>query len=181
MKMTVNPWHDIKPGSLAPKRVNAVIEIAERSKAKYEIDKENGLLRLDRVLFSELTYPANYGFIPQTYCDDGDPLDVIVICSQILEPRSITEVTVLGAIEMLDNGQGDDKVIAVVSNDPYLHHLKSLADVPKKNLDAIIFFFENYKKKENKNIEIQGILQQDQAYRLIEKSIQDYINKFDRK
>jgi inorganic pyrophosphatase len=179
--MIINPWHGIKPGPLAPARVNAVIEIPHGSKAKYEIDKENGLLRLDRIVFSELTYPANYGFIPQTYADDGDPLDIIVMCSQTLEPRSFTEVTVLGAIAMLDSGQRDDKIISAVANDPYLRHLKTLADVPSESIDALLFFFEHYKKRENKKIEILNVMQQPDAHNLIKQSIKNYINKFDPK
>ncbi len=172
--MIINPWHDIKPGALAPTRVNAIIEISQGSKAKYEIDKETGLLSLDRILFSELGYPANYGFVPQTYCDDGDPIDVLVMCTQNLEPHCLTEVTVLGAIKMIDNGEHDDKIIGIVSNDPYLQHLKTFKDIPKQDLDTMLLFFETYKK----NIKIQGVLNQSEAYSLITKSIQDYINKF---
>ena len=120
---TQHPWHQVSPGDNMPDIVHAIIEIPKGSKAKYEIDKESGLLKLDRVLFSSVMYPANYGFIPQTYCDDKDPLDILVLCSIDVFPMSIIEAKVVGVMHMVDNGEQDDKIIAVAKNDMSVNQL----------------------------------------------------------
>lgn len=113
-------------GKDAPKIVNAVIEIPKGSKAKYELDKESGLLKLDRVLFSAVHYPANYGFIPQTYCGDHDPLDILVLCSVKIEPLCLVEAKVIGVMAMIDSGEEDSKIIAVAKNDKSINHIERL-------------------------------------------------------
>src|SRR5580704_6402581 len=115
---TQHPWHQVSPGENIPEIVHAVIEIPKGSKAKYEIDKESGLLKLDRVLFSSVHYPANYGFIPQTYCDDHDPLDILVLGQDAVVPLSIMVAKPIGMMKMMDQGEADDKIIAVHANDP---------------------------------------------------------------
>src|SRR5882724_7634652 len=123
---TQHPWHQVSPGDNIPEVVNAIIEIPKGSKAKYEIDKESGLLKLDRVLFSSVMYPANYGFIPQTYCDDKDPLDILILSQIDLVPLCIVEAKVIGVMQMLDQGQPDDKIIAVAAQDMSVAHLDDI-------------------------------------------------------
>ena len=136
-----NPWHSVKIGQDQPHTVNAIIEIPKGSKAKYELDKESGLLRLDRVLFSAVHYPANYGFIPQTYCDDHDPLDILVLCSVDVEPLCIIEAKVIGVMQMLDNDEADDKIIAVAAHDMSVNHINDLKDLPQHLLLEVHLFF----------------------------------------
>lgn len=126
-----NPWHSVSPGEDAPKVVNAVIEIPKGSNAKYELDKESGLLKLDRVLFSAVHYPANYGFIPQTYCDDNDPLDILVICSVDVEPLCLVEAKVIGVMHMIDGGEVDDKIISVAAHDISVSHTNDISELPE--------------------------------------------------
>ena len=125
-----NPWHDIHYGDEAPEYVNAVIEISKGSKGKFELDKETGYLMLDRVLFSSVHYPANYGFIPQTYCDDKDPLDIMVITSIELPPLCMVKAKVLGVMKMMDQGEADDKIIAVAENDMSVIHYEDVSELP---------------------------------------------------
>ena len=176
--MILHPWHLISPGDRAPESVNAIIEIPRGSKAKYELDKGTGLLRLDRVLRTDLTYPAHYGFIPQTYCDDADPLDIILICSQPLLPLSIVEARVLGALHMIDGGEQDDKIIAVANNDYELKDVVSLETFPKDQLQAIEDFFKNYKKQEKKTVVIERIIGKQEAQQLVVQSIELYKKVF---
>lgn len=122
-----NPWHFVSAGKDAPGVVNAIIEIPTGCKAKYELDKDSGLLKLDRVLFSAVHYPANYGFIPKTYCDDKDPLDILVLCSVEVEPLCIIEAKVIGVMRMIDQGEGDDKIISVAKNDQSINHINDIS------------------------------------------------------
>ena len=122
-----NPWHYVSAGKDAPDLVNAIIEIPTGCKAKYELDKDSGLLKLDRVLFSAVHYPANYGFIPKTYCDDKDPLDILVLCSVEVEPLCIIEAKVIGVMRMIDQGEGDDKIISVAKNDQSINHINDIS------------------------------------------------------
>ena len=176
--MIRHPWHEISPGQHAPKNVNAIIEITKDSKTKYELDKESGLLRLDRVLFTHLTYPVHYGFVPQTYCDDNDPLDVIVICSEPLLPLSIVEATVIGAMHMTDAGQQDDKIIAVATHDHAVNSVKTLEELPADLLETIKQFFENYKKFEEKTVVIEKFLNKEEAQELVVAAIENYKREF---
>lgn len=172
--MILHPWHSLSYGRGAPVTVNTVIEITKGSKAKYELDKDTGLLRLDRVLMTHLTYPFHYGFIPQTYCDDNDPLDAVIICSQPLIPLTIVEATPIGALHMIDGGQQDDKIIAVATHDHVVNGIKSLSELPVDMVDTIKEFFENYKKLEEKQVVVERFLNKEEAYLLIENAIEFY-------
>lgn len=169
-----HPWHDISPGSNAPQEVKAVIEIAKGSRTKYELDKPSGLLTLDRILFSSVHYPANYGLIPQTYFTDHDPLDILVICSENLAPYSMVDARVIGVMEMRDNGDVDDKIIAVASHDISLKHIQEITDLPEYTLLEFQNFFEDYKKLEKKPVEVLGFKNKEVAYQCITESIVRY-------
>lgn len=174
----IHPWHTLSHGQQAPVIVNSIIEIARDSKAKYELDKETGFLRLDRVLHTDLRYPFHYGFIPQTYCDDKDPLDVIILCSEPLLPLSIVETTVVGAIHMIDGGELDYKIIGIATNDPYVQRIKDLHDINAERLATFKFFFEHYKQQEAKEVVIKGFFDKKEAQELVLESIQMYKDKF---
>lgn len=173
-----HPWHSLDVGPEAPAQVNSIIEIQQGSKAKYELDKLTGFLRLDRILSSDLRYPFHYGYIPQTYCPDNDPLDILIICSEKLHPLSIVEATVLGAVEMIDGGEQDDKIIAVASHDPAMKHVKSLNDLNEETLTTIRYFFEHYKKPEGKHVIIEKFLDIKEAQQVVKNSIQLYTKTF---
>jgi inorganic pyrophosphatase len=169
-----HPWHSISPGENSPQNVTAIIEIPKGSKAKYEIDKETGLLRLDRILFSSVMYPANYGFIPQTYCDDHDPLDILVLCSADVYPMSMIDAKVIGVMHMVDNGEQDDKIIAVAKNDMSVNYIEDLSELPPHTMKEIVRFFQDYKALEHKNVAIEDLLGKEEAYKVIEESIELY-------
>jgi inorganic pyrophosphatase len=169
-----NPWHNAPTGNDAPKTVNAVVEISKDSKAKYEIDKETGMLRLDRVLFAAFTYPINYGFIPQTLGDDHDPLDILVLSQVSIEPLCLVKSTVIGVMRMIDNNEGDDKIIAVAANDPSVNHIKTLSDLPPYFHAELRHFFEHYKNLENKKVLIDEFQDEQTAYGIINRSIDQY-------
>ncbi len=173
-KTASNPWHDVSFGEDAPKVVTGIIEIPKGSKAKYELDKDSGMLKLDRVLFSAVHYPANYGFIPQTYCDDKDPLDILVICSIDVAPMCLIEAKVIGVMQMIDNNEEDDKIIAVAAHDMSVKHFNDISELPPHTLLEIQRFFEDYKKLENKEVIVENFLGREDAYRIIEKSIDLY-------
>ncbi len=172
--MATNIWHSIAPGEKAPEVVNAIIEITRGSKAKYELDKETGLILLDRVLSSPMSYPLNYGFIPQTFCDDGDPLDVLVFTQVDILPNVLVKVRVIGAMKMIDGGEGDDKILAVVEKDKSVEHIQKLEDVPQHTLNEIRVFFEDYKKLEKKTVEVAGFVNREEALKIVEESIELY-------
>src|SRR3954447_6900186 len=130
----MHPWHDVDLGSDVPQLVPVVIEVPKGSKTKYELDKQSGLIRVDRVLFSSVHYPANYGFIPQTYCGDHDPLDILVLGQAEVPPLSIMRAIPIGYMKMLDQGEADDKIIAVHADDPAISHYSSIQDLPPHNL-----------------------------------------------
>ncbi|GGB27412.1 MULTISPECIES: inorganic diphosphatase [Mucilaginibacter] len=175
---TLHPWHQVSPGDNIPEIVNAIIEIPKGSKAKYEIDKESGLLKLDRVLFSSVMYPANYGFIPQTYCDDKDPLDILVLCSIDVFPMSIIEAKVVGVMHMVDNGEQDDKIIAVAKNDMSVNYINDLNELPPHAMTEIVRFFKDYKKLEGKNVTIEHLLGVRYAHKVINESLELYKSTF---
>jgi len=174
----VHTWHDIPAGEQSPEIVNCVIEIPQGTKAKYEIDKDTGLLRLDRVLASPMHYPYNYGFIPQTYCDDGDALDVLVFTQVTLQPLCLLNAKTIGVMHMIDGGEADDKILAVAANDPQYRNYNDISELPQHILDEIRTFFEDYKKLEKKSVQVTGFADSKKAKEIIEKSIQDYKIKF---
>lgn len=170
----LHPWHEVSPGDDVPSSVNAIIEIPKGSKAKYEIDKQSGLIKLDRVLFSSVMYPANYGFIPKTYCDDRDPLDILVLCSVDVYPMSIIEAKVIGVMHMIDNGEQDDKIIAVAKNDMSVNYINDLSELPPHTMKEIVRFFQDYKALERKNVTIERLFGRSYAYQVIQESIDLY-------
>ncbi|PIQ24408.1 inorganic pyrophosphatase [bacterium (Candidatus Blackallbacteria) CG17_big_fil_post_rev_8_21_14_2_50_48_46] len=177
--MTQNhPWHAISPGEGLPETVNAIIEIPKGSKAKYELDKETGFLRLDRVLFSAVHYPANYGFIPHTYCDDKDPLDILVLCSIEIQPLCIVEATVIGAMQMQDNQEHDDKIIAVATHDMSVNHIRDISELGPHTTVEIQRFFEDYKKLENKQVVIEKWVHREEAQQIVRDAVALYEQAF---
>ncbi|MBS1503374.1 MAG: inorganic diphosphatase, partial [Bacteroidetes bacterium] len=168
----------VSPGDNVPETVHAIIEIPKGSKAKYEIDKASGLLKLDRVLFSSVMYPANYGFIPQTYCDDHDPLDILVLCSVDVFPMSIIEAKVIGVMHMVDNGEQDDKIIAVAKNDMSVNYINDLNELPPHAMKEIVRFFQDYKQLEGKNVTIEHLLGKRYAHKVITESLELYKSTF---
>jgi inorganic pyrophosphatase len=181
MNRTINvlhPWHGASYGKRSPAVVNAMIEIPQGSRTKYEIDKETGLLKLDRVIYSSFHYPVNYGFIPQTLGEDGDPLDILVLCSQSIQPLCLVEATVIGNMQMIDSGEMDDKIIAVASKDPSVNHFSSLAEMPPHFINELRNYFEQYKVLENKQVQIEDFQSKEAAYTIIEEAIAFYREKF---
>ncbi|MCU0417493.1 MAG: inorganic diphosphatase [Cytophagaceae bacterium] len=174
----MNPWHHVSFGEEAPEIVQSIIEIPKGSKAKYELDKETGLLRLDRVLFSAVHYPANYGFIPRTYCEDKDPLDVLVISQVEVVPFCIVNAKVVGVMRMVDNGESDDKIIAVAADDISVNHINDISELPPHTILEVQRFFEDYKKLENKEVKVEGFLGREEALGIVEESIQLYKKMF---
>lgn len=177
--ITVNhPWHGAHYGDKAPQTVNALIEIPQGSRSKYEVDKATGLLKLDRVIYSSFHYPINYGFIPQTLGQDGDPLDVLVLCSQPIQSLCLVEATVIGNMQMMDTGQVDDKIIAVAAKDPSVNHYSKMEDLPQHFLLELRNFFEQYKVLENKKVAIDNFQDKDTACKIIKDAIDFYTESF---
>ncbi len=174
----LHPWHGAHYGSKAPQIVNGMIEIPQGSRTKYEIDKATGLLKLDRVIYSSFHYPVNYGMIPQTLGLDGDPLDILVICSESIQPLCLVEATVIGNMQMIDNGEEDDKIIAVATEDPGVNHFTDVNDLPQHFKAVLKNYFENYKVLENKVVEIDEFQSKDVAYKIINDAIEHYKIKF---
>ncbi|MCX8019017.1 MAG: inorganic diphosphatase [Chitinophagaceae bacterium] len=178
MQHSLHPWHGIHYGDSAPQIVNAVIEIPKGERTKYEIDKATGLLKLDRVIYSSFHYPINYGIIPKTLGKDGDPLDILVLCSQPIRPLCLAEARVIGNMQMTDQGLKDDKIIAVALQDPSVNHIHQITQLPPHFLLELKNFFEQYKALENKITEIDEFQQHDAAYKIIEEAIADYQKAF---
>jgi inorganic pyrophosphatase len=172
-----HPWHDISFGEESPQIVQAIIEISRGSKAKYEVDKESGLLKLDRVLHAAFYYPINYGFIPKTFAGDNDPLDILVLSQIDFEPLSIVTAKVIGVMRMIDKGI-DDKIIAVCQNDISVSHISSLEELPPHLMSEIKHFFEQYKKLEQTTVKVDEFYGKEKAYEIINESIIEYKNKF---
>jgi inorganic pyrophosphatase len=175
---TLHPWHGAHFGDNAPQVVNGLIEIPQGSRTKYEVDKKTGLLKLDRIIYSSFHYPINYGFIPQTLGLDGDPLDILVMCSESIQPLCLVEATVIGNMQMMDTGMVDDKIIAVASKDPGVNYIKSLDDLPKHFIAVLRNYFEQYKALENKIVEIDEFQNAEAAYKVINNSIALYKTTF---
>jgi len=178
--MAVNPWHPwhtVSFGKKSPGTVNAIIEIPRGSRSKYEIDKDSGLLFFDRVMSSAVFYPANYGFIPQTYCDDGDALDIFVLGQDPAAPMCIMNAKVIGCMRMIDGGEGDDKILAVHADDPHWKHIDSLEGLNASHphvVKEIEQFFRTYKLLEKKQVEIGGWVGKAEAEKIILESIEFY-------
>ena len=176
-----NPWHDVSMGENSPEMVNGIVEIPKGSRAKYELDKDSGMLILDRVLYSSVYYPSNYGFIPQTYCDDNDPLDILIISQIEVVPMCIVQAKVIGVMRMLDNGEADDKIIAVAAHDMSVNYINDISELPPHAIKETRSFFEDYKKLENKEVVIEDFQDRKAAYEIINQSVVDYNNKFGKK
>ncbi len=174
----MNPWHNVRIGPESPEIVNGIIEIPQGSRAKYELDKDSGMLILDRVIYSSMYYPANYGFIPRTYCDDGDPLDIVVLTQIVVDPLCIVPAKVIGAMQMLDQGEKDDKIIAVAAGDMSVNHYNDISELPPHFIKELRNFFEDYKKLENKEVVIEDFQDKKTAMAIVEKAIVDYNAKY---
>ncbi|HET9057959.1 MAG TPA: inorganic diphosphatase [Chitinophagaceae bacterium] len=170
----LHPWHGVSPGDGVPRQVKAIIEIPQGSRAKYEIDKISGLLKLDRVIYSSFHYPVNYGFIPQTLGQDGDPLDILVLCSQSITPLCIVDATVIGNMQMIDSGEEDDKIIAVATKDPSVNHINNVEDLPQHFFLELKHYFEQYKVLENKKVEIDNFQDKATGLKIIENALKFY-------
>ncbi len=179
--MNVNPWHDVSFGDHATQVVNGIIEIPKGNRAKYELDKSSGMLKLDRVLFSSVYYPANYGFIPRTYCDDDDPLDILILSQIEIVPMCIVAAKVIGVMRMVDGGEADDKIIAVAQADTSVNHINDIAELPSHFISELKSFFEDYKKLEKKTVVVEQFQDRSVAEQILEKAIADYKTKFGEK
>ncbi|NLM22016.1 MAG: inorganic diphosphatase [Peptococcaceae bacterium] len=174
----MNIWHDLDPSMVTPENFTAVIEIPKGSNTKYELDKKTGLLRLDRILYTATHYPENYGFIPLTYGDDLDPLDVLVICSETIHPLTLVQCYPIGVINMIDNNSHDEKIIAIPFSDPTYHHIESIHDLPKHIFNQMEHFFTVYKQLEGKETDVETVKGRDFALKIIEEAIARYRHHF---
>lgn len=177
--MLHNPWHDIPAGKDAPRQVTAIVEIPAGSRNKYELDKETGHFKLDRVLYSAVHYPGDYGFIPRTLHEDGDPLDVLVKINEPTFPGCQITVRPIGVLMMLDKGEPDDKILGVPADDPYFHDVAGLDDVSTHYLKEVEHFFQIYKDLEGKRIELRGWKPRAVAEEIILRSMERYRDTFE--
>lgn len=177
----MNIWHDIPEERIKRNDFISVIEINKNGRNKYELDKETGMLRLDRVLYTSTHYPANYGFIPRTYADDNDPLDVLVLCQEEINPLTLVECYPIGVLIMTDNEECDEKIIAICKQDPFLNCYQDITEVPTQISNEIMHFFEVYKQLEGKQTSVDKMLGRKEAEKIIEKCIKNYQEKFEEK
>lgn len=173
-----NIWHDISPERITPRDFVAVVEISQGSKKKYELDKETGYIILDRILYTSTHYPANYGFIPRTYGDDKDPLDVLVLCSESIEPLTLVRCYPIGVMKMIDNGMGDEKIIAIPFNDPTYNIYHNISELPPHIFNEMRHFFSVYKELEHKQTAVNEFGGPEEAIEIIEQSIKSYQKLF---
>ena len=171
----MNVWHDINPEKITPEDFLAVVEIEKGSKKKYELDKETGLIRLDRILYTSTHYPANYGFIPRTLADDGDPLDVLILCNEPIDPLVEVRCYPIGVITMLDNGKNDEKIIAIPFEDPNYNAYRGIEALPSHIFEEMRHFFSVYKQLEGKETAVDEIQGRDNAIKVIKQCIANYI------
>ena len=176
----MNIWHDISENRIKEDDFVAAIEIPKGCSNKYELDKETGLIILDRILYTSTHYPANYGFIPRTYAGDNDPLDVLVICQEEIVPLTLVECYPIGVLKMIDNDEEDEKIIAICKNDPYLNTYKDISQLPNQYMEEIMHFFEVYKTLEGKHTSVGKMYGRAEAEDIIEECIQNYKNKFEK-
>ena len=174
----MNIWHDISPKRINSDDFMAVIEIEKGSKCKYEMDKDTGLLKLDRILYTSTHYPANYGFIPRTYADDLDPLDVLLLCSEKIRPMTMVRCYPIGVMTMLDSGRNDEKIIAVPFDDPTYNSYNDISQIPAHKFDEISHFFKVYKELEGKETVVNEIHGAEEARKIIQAAIDGYIENF---
>ena len=174
----MNIWHDISPKRISPEDFVCVVEIPKGSKIKYELDKETGLIILDRILYTSTHYPANYGFIPRSLGDDGDPLDVLLLCSEPLEPLTLCRAYPIGVISMIDNGRNDEKIIAIPFNDPNYNIYTNIDQLPKHIFDEMRHFFSVYKTLENKETAVNEVSERSVAIKVISEAIDNYIENY---
>jgi len=173
-----NIWHDISPKRIKPEDFMVVVEISKGSKKKYELDKETGYIMLDRILYTSTRYPANYGFIPRTYGDDNDPLDVFLLFSEKLEPMTLVRAYPIGVITMIDNGRNDEKIIAIPFSDPNYNCYNDIDNLPKHIFDEMRHFFEVYKNLENKETAVDDVSNREAALKVIADAIENYKKNF---
>ncbi len=173
----MHPWHDVAPGEKAPALVSAVIEVPKGSKTKYELDKKSGLIRVDRILFGSAHYPANYGFIPRTYCGDHDPLDVLVLGQESVVPLAVLNAKPIGVMKMSDQGEPDDKIIAVHADDPEYAFYDSIDQLPPHRMIEVQSFFEDYKKLENKVVVVERFLGPGEARAVLSEALALYASR----
>jgi inorganic pyrophosphatase len=167
-------WHDVSPGERLPVEFTAVVEIPTGSNVKYELDKKTGLLRLDRILFSAVHYPANYGFIPQTLAEDDDPLDVLVLCQEPVAPLTLVEARAIGLMTMIDAGKHDHKILAVAVDDPEYNYFKEASELPQHRLTMLRRFFQDYKQLEGKAVEVEEFQSAETALPIIADALERY-------
>lgn len=170
----IHPWHDVTPGNKLPQEFDCVIEIPSGSNVKYELDKSSGLIRLDRMLYSAVYYPANYGFIPQTLAEDGDPLDVLVMCQEAVVPLTLIHARAVGLMTMIDGGKLDHKIIAVATDDPEFNSYSEASEMPPHRLLMLRRFFQDYKQLEGKAVKVNKILSARKAYPVISNALRRY-------
>lgn len=173
-QLLMHPWHDVFPGNELPRDFLALIEIPRGSNVKYELDKATGLLKVDRIIHSAVFYPANYGFIPQTYADDNDPLDVLVLCQEPVQPLALIKARAIGVMTMIDSGASDDKIISVATNDPEFSDYLEARDLPPHRLLVLKRFFQDYKQLEGKQVQVEDIKPAYAAVTVIEKALARY-------
>ena len=169
-----HPWHDVPIGDEAPEVFTALIEIPKGSRVKYELDKETGMLRVDRILYSAVYYPANYGFIPQTLAEDDDPLDVLVLCQETVVPLTLIHARTIGLMTMVDAGKKDHKIIAVAADDPEYHQINEAVEMPQHRLTMLRRFFQDYTQLEGKVVEVNEIQPAKEAFSIIEDALTRY-------
>jgi inorganic pyrophosphatase len=170
----IHPWHDVTPGDKLPQEFQTIIEIPFGSSVKYELDKESGLIKLDRVLYSAVYYPANYGFIPQTLAEDDDPLDVLVLCQEPVVPLTVIHARAIGLMTMVDSGKLDHKIVAVATEDPEFNSYREATEMPQHRLLMLRRFFQDYKKLEGKAVEVDEIQPAQRALPVIEDALHRY-------
>ena len=174
-----HPWHDLSPGPDAPDELNGVVEISKGSKVKYELDKASGLLKVDRILYSSMVYPANYGFIPQTLGDDNDPLDILILMQEPVLPLTLLRIRPIGMMKMLDQGEGDEKILAIHLDDPEYQNYTHFEELSEHRFEEVKRFFLDYKTLEGKTVEVtEEIMGPEEAKKVISLALENYKKEY---